>query len=105
MRACIELSIHACIGRALMHSMCSNASQGARLHMRIVLKSGIMADYYRSKDISRDEMARQMGVSTTTTFRVEKGDVDPSPRFIAALILLTNEPFEALFEIVHEAAA
>jgi transcriptional regulator with XRE-family HTH domain len=52
--------------------------------------------------ISRDELARRLQVSSTTTYRLERGDVSPSPRFIAALMHATGEPFERLFEIVPE---
>ena len=50
-------------------------------------------------NISRDELARRMGVSTATAFRVEKGDTLPSPKFIAALMSVTGKRFEELFEI------
>lgn len=70
--------------------------------MRITLRDGVIAAYCKQHDISRDEMSRRMGVASTTAFRVEKGDVDPSPRFIASLMLLTNEPFESMFEVVRD---
>jgi DNA-binding XRE family transcriptional regulator len=70
--------------------------------MKIAMKSGAMHGYCRKHDISRDELSRRMGVSTTTAFRVEKGDSDPSPKFIACLMRLTGLPFEELFEIVGE---
>jgi hypothetical protein len=41
-----------------------------------------------------------MGVASTTAYRVECGDVEPSPRFIAALMHTTGKRFEQLFEIV-----
>lgn len=50
--------------------------------------------------ISRDELARRLNVSSTTAYRLERGDVSPSPRFIAALMHVTGQPFEQLFEIV-----
>jgi DNA-binding XRE family transcriptional regulator len=70
--------------------------------MKIAMKPSAMHGYCREHDISRDELSRRMGVSTTTAFRIEKGDSDPSPKFIACLMRLTGRPFEDLFEIVGE---
>lgn len=72
--------------------------------MRISLKQGAMHEYCRELDISRDELSRRMGVATTTAFRVEKGDSEPSPRFIARLMSVTGRSFEELFEILGEDA-
>ncbi|HEX6514790.1 MAG TPA: helix-turn-helix transcriptional regulator [Nocardioidaceae bacterium] len=73
--------------------------------MRIQLKDGALYRYCVENGISRDELARRMGVASTTAYRVEKGDVEPSPKFIAALLLTTNKSFEDMFEIVKEPAA
>lgn len=73
------------------------------MHM-IRLKDGAMYGYCSEHNISRDELARRMGVASTTAYRVEKGDVEPSPRFIAALIHTTGRSFEQLFEVVSVAA-
>jgi DNA-binding XRE family transcriptional regulator len=54
--------------------------------------------------ISRDELARRLEISSTTAYRIERGVVAPSPRFIAALMRSTGQPFEELFEIVVEGA-
>lgn len=72
--------------------------------MRIVLKPGVIPSYCKSRDISRDEMARRMGVSTSTAFRIDAERTEPSPKFIAALMNLTDEKFEALFDIVDDEA-
>lgn len=53
--------------------------------------------------ISRDELARRMKVASSTAYRVERGAVEPSPKFIAALMHFTGKPFEDLFEIVADA--
>lgn len=50
-------------------------------------------------DISRDELSRRMGVSTMTAYRVDSGQTEPSPKFIAALMTVTGRPFEDLFEV------
>lgn len=55
-------------------------------------------------DISRDELSRRMGVSTITAYRIDAGKSEPSPRFIAALIDVSGQTFDDLFEIVREAA-
>lgn len=73
--------------------------------MRIQLKDGALYGYCVENNISRDELARRMGVASTTAYRVEKGDVEPSPKFIAALLLTTGKAFEDMFEIVKEPAA
>jgi transcriptional regulator with XRE-family HTH domain len=52
--------------------------------------------------ISRDELARRMRIASSTAYRVERGDVAPSPRFIAALMGITGKPFEDLFEIIGD---
>jgi transcriptional regulator with XRE-family HTH domain len=68
--------------------------------MQIRLREGAMYRYCAEQSISRDELARRMGVASTTAYRVECGDVEPSPRFIAALMHTTGKRFEQLFEIV-----
>ena len=68
--------------------------------MQIRLREGAMYGYCTEQSISRDELARRMGVASTTAYRVERGDVEPSPRFIAALMHTTGKRFEQLFEIV-----
>ncbi|WP_235738950.1 helix-turn-helix transcriptional regulator [Nocardioides alcanivorans] len=73
--------------------------------MKITPKPGVLYAVRSQRDISRDELARQMGVTPQTAYRVESGRVDPSPRFIAALMVLTGAPFESLFELIAEDAA
>ena len=68
--------------------------------MQIRLRDGALYRYCSEHNISRDELARRMGVASTTAYRVECGDVEPSPRFIAALMHTTGKTFEQLFEIV-----
>lgn len=75
------------------------------MQMQIALRDGVIGQIQKANNISRDELARQVGVSKTTAFRIERGDVKPSPKFIAGLINVTGQPFEVLFEIVKEAAA
>lgn len=72
--------------------------------MRIKLKPNAMYDYRERVGISRDELSRRMGVATTTAYRVESDQVEPSPRFIAALMKVTGLKFEALFEVVEAEA-
>lgn len=70
---------------------------------RIVLRPNVLAAHCREKDISRDELARRIGVDRATAYRVDEGMVDPSPKFIAGLIDVTGLPFEELFTITTEA--
>lgn len=72
---------------------------------RIKVKPGVIYGYTKSQDISRDELARRLGVSTATAYRIDDGQVDPSPAFIAAFMALTGQPFEALFDIESPAVA
>lgn len=72
--------------------------------LRIVVKPGVIYGTCKALDISRDELARRLSVSTATAYRIDDGRVDPSPKFIAALIRETGKTFEALFEIVCEDA-
>lgn len=72
--------------------------------MRIRLRTNVMYAVCQTVGgISRDELARRLRVSSTTAYRIERGDVSPSPRFIAALMQFTGKPFEELFEIVEGA--
>jgi transcriptional regulator with XRE-family HTH domain len=72
--------------------------------MRIVIQQEALYGYLKEVDISRDELARRMKVSTATAYRVTAGKTDPSPLFIASLMHVTGLPFEALFTIVREEA-
>lgn len=67
---------------------------------RIVVRSGAIYAACKTLDVSRDELARRMGVTGQTAYRVDAGHVDPSPAFIAALIDISEKSFEELFEIV-----
>lgn len=73
--------------------------------MQIALRPEALYRVQGSLGVSRDELARRMRVATSTAFRVEKGDVAPSTKFIASLMHVSGEPFEALFEIVGREAA
>ena len=55
--------------------------------------------------ISRDELARRMGVSTATPYRVQSGRTQPGPKFIARLMHVTGKAFDDLFEIVEDSKA
>jgi transcriptional regulator with XRE-family HTH domain len=68
--------------------------------MRIRLRANVLyATCQAFGGISRDELARRLKVSSTTAYRIERGDVSPSPRFIASLMHVTGRSFEELFEI------
>lgn len=72
---------------------------------KISMRPGVIYNYCSELGISRDELSRRMGIATTTAFRVEKGDVDPSAKFVASLMHVTGKPFDDLFEIVAGVAA
>lgn len=67
--------------------------------MRITPLPGAIGAFCEQQGISRDELARRMGVSKETAWRVDSGRVDPSPAFIAKLMDVTGQDFEALFAI------
>lgn len=71
---------------------------------RIIPKAGAISSYCAAANISRDELARRMGVSCTTAYRVDSGRTDPSPSFIAALMDVTGLEFDHLFEVTRSAA-
>lgn len=71
--------------------------------MRITPKPGVLGKAMKAADISRDELARRVGVNRATAYRIEAGQVDPSPKFIAGLMVVTGKKFEQLFEIVEAA--
>lgn len=78
---------------------------GTVVHMRISPKPQALTNACKTLDCSRDELARRMGVATATAYRIDAGRTEPSPKFIAALITLTGQPFEELFDIVEGDAA
>lgn len=67
--------------------------------MRITPKPGALWDYIKSEGITRDELAKRVGVDRATAYRVDAGMVDPSPKFIAGLMTITGRKFEDLFEV------
>lgn len=69
---------------------------------RIAPRPGAIARYTTEQGISRDELARRMGVANTTAYRVDAGLVQPSPAFIAALMNVTGLDFEALFVVEQD---
>lgn len=72
--------------------------------MRIIPRSSAISDYCKAEDISRNEAARRIGVSVATAYRIDEGMVEPSPKFIAGLIIATGKSFDELFEIVEDEA-
>lgn len=80
----------------------SAAAPAARF--QIQLKDGAIYQHCKDLDISRNELSRRMGVDTSTAYRVERGDVEPSPKFIAALMQATGKTFEELFVVVEAVA-
>lgn len=72
--------------------------------MLIQPKPGAIYGFCKAQDISRDELARRMKVTPQTAYRVDSGRVLPSPSFIAALMLVTGQKFEELFDLVEDAA-
>lgn len=62
-------------------------------------RAGLLDRLCREHDISRDELARRLGVVSTTAWRVDTGRVRPSTTFIAAVLSLTGQPFEECFEV------
>ena len=71
-------------------------------HARIVAKTGAISAYLTSQQISRDELARRMGVAKETAYRVDTGRTEPSPRFIAQLMNVTGLGFDDLFVIERD---
>lgn len=73
---------------------------------RIRLQPNVIHQTVKALNLpSRDELARRMNVSTATAYRVEMGKVDPSPAFIAALMIVSGKEFADLFRIVTEEVA
>lgn len=66
---------------------------------RIKLRATALSTLSRELGISRDEIARRLGVSTATAYRLDAGRNEPSPKFIAALIIFSGKSFDDLFEI------
>jgi len=68
--------------------------------MRITARPHVVSQIASQLGVSRDELARQMGVASTTAWRIDTEGGQPSPKFIAALIHVSGKPFEDLFEVV-----
>lgn len=68
----------------------------------IVLRREKLDELRRAYNIgSEAELARTIGVVPTTLWRISRGDVAPSPAFIArALLAFPHAKFETLFAIV-----
>ena len=80
-----------------------------RMHMlrcmkSIAMKAGALERCLADLGISRDELARRMGVSTTTAYRVDKEKTEPGTKFIAALMDATGKDFDFFFEITEDVA-
>lgn len=71
--------------------------------MQIKPRPGAIREYLKAEDISRDELARRIGVDRVTAYRVESDVSDPSPKFIAGFLTLTGGKFEDYFVIVDAA--
>lgn len=69
----------------------------------ITLRRDKLDELRRANGIeSEAELARIIGVSPTTLWRISRGDVSPSPVFIArALLAFPHAKFETLFKVVH----
>lgn len=73
--------------------------------MRIAIKPEAITNARKALgDISRDELAKRIGVDRVTAYRVDAGLTDPSPKFIAGLMVATGKRFDAWFEIVQDVA-
>lgn len=82
----------------------SHACMAKVVHMKITPKPDALNGVMKRLDISRDELARRMRVSTATAYRIDSGRTEPSPAFIAALINVSGQSFEDLFDIVEDVA-
>jgi len=65
----------------------------------IALKPGALSGCCADLGVSREALSRQMGVSPTTLYRLDRGDSVPSARLIGLLMQVTGRPFEALFDV------
>lgn len=66
---------------------------------RIMLRSGAIPDVRRDLGgISQAKLCRLMKIDPSTAWRVEHGG-EPSPKFIAGLMLVSGSDFSDLFAI------
>lgn len=66
----------------------------------IVLRPGALSRCCAELGLSREALSREMGVSPTTLYRLDRGDSAPSARVIGLLMQATGQLFEALFAVV-----
>lgn len=72
--------------------------------MKLAMKDGALDGLLGEMGISRDELARRMGVSTVTAYRVHKEKTEPGTKFIAGLMDVTGKDFDDLFVVVEDVA-
>jgi DNA-binding XRE family transcriptional regulator len=68
--------------------------------VKIRLREGVLYAICTEHKISRDELARRLKIASTTAWRIDTGEVEPSTKFIASLLAFTGKQFEDLFEVV-----
>lgn len=75
-----------------------------RMHMlmcmkTLEMKAGALDKCLADMGISRNELARRMGVDSATPYRIQSGRTQPGPKFIAALMDVTGKEFDELFVV------
>lgn len=65
----------------------------------VALRQGALSACCADLGLSREALSRQMGISPTTLYRLDRGDVQPSARVIGLLLQATGRAFEDIFEI------
>ncbi len=68
--------------------------------MRIALKKGILEDYMRTNDLSVYDLAKKLGVASTSVYRILNGSRGLGNDMIAKIMValnLTEKDFEKIF--------
>lgn len=68
---------------------------------RIALRANVISEICKSEGISRDELARRVGVTSVSAYRLDAGRSNPSAKFVAGLIVATGRSFDDLFVITE----
>jgi transcriptional regulator with XRE-family HTH domain len=68
------------------------------------LRAGTLHRVCKDLDCSRDELARRLGISSASAYKIDVGRANPSNAFIARLVLFTGRRFDDLFEVTRSAA-
>ena len=67
----------------------------------VVVRGDILASWLTVSDYTRSRLADELGISKGRVSQLLTSREEPSAHLIAKLMILTNVPFERLFQVLH----